>query len=130
MRLLLDTHVLLWAAASPELLPSGVRKQLEGAEQRLISAATGYEIAFKTRRGKLGSGEAILAAWPRLLRELRLTELSLSVAQMTRAGALNWEHRDPFDRMLVAQTQLEGVPLLTKDAAIRRFRGVRTTPWR
>lgn len=129
MRLLLDTHVLLWAAATPELLPTGVKRQLEGAEQRLISAASGYEIAFKTRRGKLRSGDAVLAAWPRLLRELRLTELPLSVAEMTRAGALEWEHRDPFDRMLVAQSQLGGIPLLTKDVTIRRYRGAHTTPW-
>ncbi|MFC6705850.1 type II toxin-antitoxin system VapC family toxin [Flexivirga alba] len=130
MSLLLDTHVLLWAAASPELLPAGVKRQLEKADRRFISAASGYEIAFKARRGKLASGEAVLAAWPRLLDELQLVELSLSVAQMIRAGALAWEHRDPFDRMLVAQAQLDGLTLITKDTAIRSHRGVRTAPWK
>lgn len=130
MRLLLDTHVLLWAASAPRLLPAGVKRQLEQADQRLISAASGYEIAFKSRRGKLEAGEAVVAAWPRLTRELQLVELPLSVAQMTHAGALPWAHRDPFDRMLVAQAELEGLTLITKDAAIRAYRRVPTAPWK
>ncbi len=130
MKLLLDTHVLLWAAASPGLLPAGVKRQLEKADQRFISAASGYEIAAKTRLGKLESGDAVLAAWPRLLHELQLVELTLSVSHMTRAGTLAWKHRDPFDRMLVAQAQLDGLTLLTKDSAIRSYRGVRTAPWK
>ncbi|GAA1514078.1 type II toxin-antitoxin system VapC family toxin [Nocardioides humi] len=126
MTLLLDTHVLLWAATDSPRLGHGVRVRLGSASERHVSAASAFEIATKTRLGKLPHGRSVLDGWARLLRNLQATELPLSVAHMSRAGGLLWEHRDPFDRMLVAQAQLEGLTLLTEDRAIREYDDVRT----
>lgn len=94
--------------------------------ERFVSAASAFEIATKTRVGKLPGGARVLDGWGQLCRQLQLTELPLTAAHMARAGSMDWQHRDPFDRMLVAQSQLEAVPLLTDDALIRGFEEVRT----
>jgi PIN domain nuclease of toxin-antitoxin system len=125
--LLLDTHVVLWWASDDARLGERPRAALAEAERRYVGAPSAYEIALKSRLGRLQGGRAVLDGWQRLLRGLQATELSLTVAQMARAGGLAWEHRDPFDRMLVAQAQLEGVVLMTDDARIRAFEDVRTT---
>ena len=126
MNLLLDTHVLLWSAMDSKQLSRRTRALLSAASDRFVSAASAYEIAVRTRRGKLPGGASVLDGWPRLIRNLQATELPLSVPHMTRAGQLDWSHRDPFDRMLVAQAQLEGLVLLTDDKTIRSFEDVRT----
>ncbi|HEX7739472.1 MAG TPA: type II toxin-antitoxin system VapC family toxin [Marmoricola sp.] len=126
MNLLLDTHVLLWFATDSRRLTKRSRTLLSAATERYVSASSAYEIATKTRLGKLPGGNSLLDAWPVLIRNLQASELPLSAAHMARAGRLDWGHRDPFDRMLVAQAQVEGLVLLTNDEAIRRFEDVRT----
>ncbi len=130
MKALLDTHVLLWLAISPELVPDGVRDLLEAADRRVISAASAYEISYKARLGRLPRGQEILDAWERLLRDMIADDLPATSRHLARAGALDWPHRDPFDRILVAQAQLEGLTLITKDAAIRDCGQVSVAPWR
>lgn len=127
MSLLLDTHVLLWLAADDRRAGKRVRSVLGDASERYVSAASAFEIATKSRLGKLPGGRSVLDGWARLLRNLQATELPLSVPHMARAGGLEWKHRDPFDRMLVAQAQLDGLTLLTDDAAIRDFADVRSS---
>ncbi len=127
MTLLLDTHVLLWLAADDPRAGERVRASLAGASERHVSAASAFEIATKARLGKLPGGRSVLDGWSRLKRNLQVTELELTVPHMARAGSLDWSHRDPFDRMLVAQAQLDGLTLLTDDAAIRSFEDVRST---
>ncbi len=124
--LLLDTHVLLWAVADDSRLGSATRDLIGTASERWVSAASAYEIAVKVRLGRLPGGGLVLDGWGRVLRNLQAAELSLSVTHMARAGSLGWEHRDPFDRMLVAQAQAEGVALVTSDRAIRSYGDVRT----
>lgn len=124
--LLLDTHVLLWLATDSPRVGDTTRTLLADASERHVSAASAYEIAVKTRLGKLPGGASVLDGWSRLLRNLQADELPLSVAHTVRAGRLDWSHRDPFDRMLVAQAQIEGLVLLTDDSAIRAFEDVRT----
>lgn len=126
MNLLLDTHVLLWAASGSDRLGTDQRELMRAAASRRVSAASAYEIAIKTRLGKLLGGQQVLAGWERLLQNLQAEELPLSTAHMIQAGGLAWSHRDPFDRMLVAQAQAEGLTLLTDDAAIGDHRDVRT----
>lgn len=126
MNLLLDTHVLLWLAADNPRITDSTRTLLADAAERQVSAASAYEIAEKTRLGKLPGGRSVLDGWARLLRNLQATELPLTVAHMTRAGAMEWAHRDPFDRMLVAQAQMEGLALVTDDTAITQYGDVRT----
>lgn len=127
MTMLLDTHVLLWLASDHPRATPHVRDAIEAADERLVSAATAVEIATKTRIGKLPGGHQILDGWERLLKNLQASELSLSSSHMARAGSLAWDHRDPFDRMLVAQAQLDGLTVVTDDSAIRAFEDVRTT---
>lgn len=127
MTLLLDTHVLLWLASDHPRAGAGVRDAVAAADERLVSAATAFEIATKTRIGKLPGGHQVLDGWKRLLRNLQAGELPLSSTHMARAGSLAWDHRDPFDRMLVAQAQLDGLTVVTDDAAIRSFDDVRST---
>lgn len=126
MNLLLDTHVLLWLAADSPRVGPETRAMLSAASTRHVSAASAHEIALKTRRGTLPGGASVLDGWQRLLRNLRVTELPLTVDHMRRAGSMEWTHRDPFDRMLVAQAQLEGLTLVTDDSVVRDFEDVRT----
>ena len=121
MRLLLDTHVLLWATLKPELLPQRLTFQLLKPEHTLIlSAATAWELSIKHHLGKLPEAAPLLA-FTDVARQLGADVLSISVAHAVQAGALDWAHRDPFDRMLVAQAQLEGCQLVTLDDHIRAF---------
>lgn len=126
MSLVLDTHALLWLANGSAALPETVRTRWREAPARWVSAASAYEIAYKTARGRLPGGQTLLDGWDRLLGEIRARELALTVAHMTRAGSLSWDHRDPFDRMLVAQAQLDGLTLVTADSALQQYAGVAT----
>lgn len=123
----LDTHVLVWFAADSPRLGEGARELLATASERHVSAASAFEIGTVARLGKPPGGRSVLDGWKRLLRNLQAAELPLSVAHMARAGSLDWSHRDPLDRMLVAQAQLEGLVLLTDDVALRAFEDVRST---
>lgn len=125
MNLLLDTHVLLWIAADSPRLDERARERLRQS-RIFLSTASSYEIALKHRLGRLPGGGAVLDGWERLVRGLRAEEVALSTHHMRRAGDMDWGHRDPFDRLLVAQAQIEGLVLMTDDAAINGFPEVRS----
>lgn len=126
---LLDTHVLVWLAASPKQVPEHIRAALSSADEVYISAASAYEIAQKFRLGKMPQGEAILARWDELVHAMIAKELPLDSNNMIKAGTISWDHRDPFDRMIVAQAQFHGLTIVTKDAAIQAFPGVNCSDW-
>lgn len=126
---LLDTHVLLWLATDPDRVPRAVRDAITEAGEVFVSAASTYEIAQKARLGRLPHGGRVLTRWPSLLRALFATELALTAAHMRTAGELAWEHRDPFDRMLVAQAQVDGLILVTADERIRAYPEVSCAEW-
>ena len=129
MKLLLDTHVLLWATLKPDLLPERLRSQLSNPDHTLLlSAATAWELSIKHHLGKLPEAEPLLA-FTDVARQLGADVLSISAAHAVQAGALDWAHRDPFDRMLVAQAQLEGCRLVTFDDHIRTFAPVPLYDW-
>ncbi len=119
MRLLLDTHALLWAVSRPAALPAKVRSLLEdGGTEVFVSAASTWEIAIKKQLGKLDvEARALLAE----LHALGFGELRISFEHTLRAGALPPRHRDPFDRVLVAQALEEGLTLVTRDPAFRLY---------
>jgi PIN domain nuclease of toxin-antitoxin system len=121
--LLLDTHLLLWAAGAPERLPSAARRLLEDPEQTLaFSAASLWEIVIKRslrrpsfevdpralRRGLLDSGYREIPV---------LSEHALAVERLPPL------HKDPFDRLLIAQAEIEGTTLLTADAQVAQYPG-------
>lgn len=119
MRLLLDTHALLWAVGSPTELPPRVRALLEDARTEVcVSAASTWELSIKTALGKL---ELDLRALLVTLRTLEFAELRIGFEHTRRAGALPPIHRDPFDRMLVAQALEDGFTIVTRDLTIGRY---------
>ena len=116
MSLLIDTHVFLWFEMGSTRLDQALRKTIARSDERVfISAASFWEIAIKRRTGKLvleGSPRAAAAA-------AGFLELPIDAADAETAGALDWEHRDPFDRMLVAHCLNRAMTLVTADAALR-----------
>ncbi|QQE89706.1 type II toxin-antitoxin system VapC family toxin [Azotobacter chroococcum] len=123
MKLLLDTHLLLWAAGSPQRLSATTRTLLEAPENELFfSAASLWEIAIK--RG-LGRNDFQVDA--RVLRRGLLdngyNELPITSEHSVAIDALPPIHKDPFDRILVAQAMVEGIILLTADALVARYPG-------
>ena len=116
MRFLLDTHTLLWSFNASTALSSRARRLIEeGRNEVLVSAASGWEIATKVRLGKLPTGEELVAGFSGYLRQLGVEPLPITLEHALRAGRLPGEHRDPFDRMLIAQAQFEDVPIISND---------------
>lgn len=119
MKYLLDTHALLWAWTEPERLSSTSRTIIGDAGELLVaSAASALEVATKHRIGKLPGAEALLSRWEKNLVDLGVEALPVSHAAALLAGSLDWEHRDPFDRLLVAQAILGPFEIITRDADI------------
>jgi PIN domain nuclease of toxin-antitoxin system len=114
--LLVDTHIFLWFESDSARLRPDLRKILAEPEQRVyVSAASFWEIAIKRRTGKLvmsGSARAAAVA-------AGFETLAIDAADAEMAGALDWPHRDPFDRMLVAQCLNRAMTLVTADAALQ-----------
>ena len=126
MKVLLDTHALLWWLQGAAKLSRRARLALEDQETSvLVSAASVWEISIKSAAGKLEAGP-LLTDFQRQLEEEAFAELPISAEHAIRAGFLPGPLRDPFDRMLIAQAQAENVPILSKDKcfddyAVRRI---------
>ena len=117
---LLDTHILLWLVATPEQVDPDAREVLAHRGCTVwVSAASAWEIAIKTRLGRL-QGEVLLSAWSDIINDMASTELSIDSADAILAGRLPWTHRDPFDRMLVAQATRRNLTIATRDQQILR----------
>ena len=117
MRCLLDTHTLLWWLFDDPKLSHRVRTTIAAPENEiLVSAASAWEIATKYRIGKLPEVGDIVSQFPLYLRKARFTALEVSVDHALLAGSLPGPHRDPFDRMLIAQAKLQSVPIVTIEA--------------
>jgi PIN domain nuclease of toxin-antitoxin system len=117
--LLLDTHALLWVLSAPGKLPAGIREAVEDpANPVFASAASAWEMAIKQARGTLRYPAAELGA---ALRDASLLELPVTVLHAQAAAKLPPIHRDPFDRMLIAQAQTEGLSLVSRDPAIQQY---------
>ena len=127
MELLVDTHVLIWGMAQPDRLSTAAADALADPDVAvLVSAASAWELATKVRIGKLPGGESRVLDYARNLERWLARELPVSSADALLAGTLSWTHRDPFDRMLAAQSVLLGARLLTDDRAFRNAPGVAT----
>lgn len=123
MKLLLDTHLLLWAAGDPAHLPAAARTLLDDpANELMFSAASLWEVTIKA-----GLGRDDFQVDARVLRRGLLdngyAELPISSAHAVAVAGLPPLHRDPFDRLLVAQAGVEGITLLTSDEAVARYPG-------
>lgn len=123
MKLLLDTHLLLWAAGQPDRLSADARGLIESAQNELFfSAANLWEIVIKR-----GLGRADFKVDARLLRRGLLdngySELPIASEHVVAIEGLPSIHKDPFDRVLLAQAQVEGITLLTADPALAEYPG-------
>ena len=125
--LLLDTHALLWVLVDPERIPAATLASVRAPETTLyVSAASAWEIATKHRLGKLDDAAAVVSGYPEHLDRLRAEEIPITGHHALTAGSLQWSHRDPFDRVIVAQAVLESLPVVTSDVALAEFPAIRT----
>lgn len=125
MRLLLDTHTFLWWLAGDEALSRKSREGIETeAEAVFVSAASVWEISTKHRLGKLPGASAIVGAMSETIESQGFMGLAIGVRHGQAAGALPGPHRDPFDRMLIAQAILDDLVLVSNERAFDAY-GVR-----
>jgi PIN domain nuclease of toxin-antitoxin system len=121
---LADTHTLRWWLDEPGNLSSGAKDFLaERSNSLVISAVVPWELAIKTRIGKLDV-EPLLNRWPEMLALQGFSELPIESTHAIRAGMLPRHHNDPFDRMLAAQAQVTGWPIISADRVFDYY-GVR-----
>jgi PIN domain nuclease of toxin-antitoxin system len=126
MRILLDSHALFWFIDGDARLSRTARDAIEQPATIVnVSAVTAFEISNKVRQGKWPGAQTLANELLEIVARLNFEPLPLSVEHARHAGLLNVAHRDPFDRMLAAQAELEGIPLVTADAIFGKF-NVRT----
>jgi PIN domain nuclease of toxin-antitoxin system len=125
MRVLLDTHALLWVAFRKDQLSSRARHLIQSQRNEVfVSAASAWEIATKYRLGKLPLAQALVDDFVPVIRSAGYLPLPISLEHALRAGRLTPEHKDPFDRMIAAQSIHEDLALISNDEQLDIF-GVR-----
>lgn len=115
--LLLDTHVVIWWRSAPERLPDDLKEEMATSPIVLVSVASVWEAAIKTALGRLELPEPLSAG----LRRSGFDDLPITSAHAEHAAQLPPHHADPFDRLLIAQAQLEGLELVTHDRVLRSY---------
>jgi len=122
MNLLLDTHALLWWFTDDERLSLTAKQLIVESDNRVfVSAASAWEISTKQRLGKLPGVPEAAARFSELVAADGFSHLPITHLHSLRAGGYAADHRDPFDRMLAAQSELERLPLVTRDPAFEAF---------
>lgn len=122
MKVLADTHAILWWLAGDERLSQRAQQILEdSANLRWVSIASLWEIAIKMSSGRLPVEGLTLRTIAGLLKDQQFVFLPVRLEDLLRLEQLPWVHRDPFDRLLIAQATEEGVPLLTADGMMARY---------
>lgn len=122
VRLLLDTHALLWRFTDDPRLSPVVREATQDASNELfVSAASAWEISTKQRLGKLPELPDVTSRFAELVAADGFAHLAVSYRHSVRAGGYGAAHRDPFDRVLAAQSERESLPLVTRDPAFAHF---------
>ena len=116
MRVLLDSHALIWALGDDPALGRAARAVLADSEtEKLISGASAMEILIKYRKGRLPQAAALAKDFRGVLAELDCTPLDISFDHAALAGSLDIPHKDPFDRLLIAQARIERVPIVSNE---------------
>lgn len=122
MRLLLDTHTLLWAAYNPQRLSACAARLIrDGANEIFVSAVSAMEIATKHRIGKLAYPASLASGFVAEVTTRGFGLLPIDCEHAERAGNLPGEHKDPWDRLLAAQAQIEGLALVSNDSELATF---------
>ncbi|HMF13829.1 MAG TPA: type II toxin-antitoxin system VapC family toxin [Gemmataceae bacterium] len=118
MRLLLDTHALLWSVDDPQKLSTVALAAIQDpANDRLLSAATVWELAIKVGLGKITLSLPYRQWMAKGIADLKLNILPVTVEYADRQSTLPPHHKDPFDRLVIAQALVEGIPIVSADAA-------------
>jgi len=115
VRLLLDTHALLWWLLDDPAMPAAPRRAIERADAVFVSAASVWEIAIKQRLGKLPELAIAATELPGLIRDSRFMPLPVDERHAAAVGSLPLHHRDPFDHLLIAQALIEQLTLVSRD---------------
>ena len=122
MRLLLDTHILLWMFSRSEHLSAPARTALSDSENELLFSIAGYwEIGIKVSIGKLTLADNWYNVIPRHMHQNGITWLHVLPEHVYRVSALPWIHRDPFDRLIIAQAQEESLSIVTSDRTFSEY---------
>ena len=122
MKLLLDTHTFLWwNEASPRLSKKALVLLSDPANTLLLSVVSAWELVLKTQTGKLRLPESLNVYVPTRMAHYAMHALPVSLAHALASESLPLHHRDPFDRLLIAQAAIEGVPIVTADPEFRRY---------
>ncbi len=122
MRLLLDTHALIWALGDSPRLGRAAREAIEADENEiLVSAASAMEVTTKHGLGKLDDVADLVRDFTGILTAADYDVLPIALDHAVLAGSLNIAHRDPFDRLLIAQARLEGIPLVSNEKLFDDF---------
>ncbi|MGH9747586.1 MAG: type II toxin-antitoxin system VapC family toxin [Candidatus Acidiferrales bacterium] len=122
MRALLDTHALLWWLSDDPSLSRAARKTIaDTSNSVVVSAASAWEIATKVRLGKLPTAAELASDFSSYMEREGFQLLSISSEHAIRAGLLSGPLKDPFDRMLIAQSQDENLPIVSNEAAFDRY---------
>lgn len=123
MKLLLDTHCLLWMIAEPQRLGKKATQLLDHIDTELfLSTASLFEIAVKYSLSKLSLPSPPRAYLPPLLDRMRVRELAVTSHHAYQVAELPWHHRDPFDRLIIAQSIVDRIPVLTADEQLFRYK--------
>ena len=123
LRLLLDTHALLWWLFDDPQMPRRVREAIgDIATQAYVSSATGWELAIKSRLGKLPHAQEAVSNLAGLVRASHMQVLPITLEHALAAGALPGPLKDRFDRMLIAQAQIERLTLVSVDREFTRYK--------
>jgi PIN domain nuclease of toxin-antitoxin system len=122
VKLLLDTHTFLWwNEASPRLSKKALVLLSDPANTLLLSVVSAWELVLKTQTGKLRLPESLNVYVPTRMAHYAMHALPVSLAHALASESLPLHHRDPFDRLLIAQATIEGVPIVTADPEFRRY---------
>jgi PIN domain nuclease of toxin-antitoxin system len=122
LRALLDTHALLWWLSDDSGLSQAARKMIADTKNTLIvSAASAWEIAIKVRLGKLATATDLAADFSGVIEREGFQLLAISAEHGIRAGLLPGTHKDPFDRMLIAQAQAEDMPIISNEVTFEKY---------
>jgi PIN domain nuclease of toxin-antitoxin system len=124
--IVLDTHALLWWALDPTQLSVAAARTLAEMEQHggFASSISIWELGIKVKRRQLELGISVAELARRVERSAAVELVAVDAAIWLKSLALDWEHRDPADRVIVATALVKGLPLLTKDRALHDFAGV------
>lgn len=122
MKVLLDTHTFLWWNMDDPILSTGVKELIgDGENEVYLSAVSVWEIVIKTAKGRLVLPESPVEYIPGRMRHYRFLPLPVEISHATQVFELPPIHNDPFDRLLIAQSLCESIPLVTRDEEIRQY---------